>query len=92
MDLDFLRPLYDGTGGYVSVYLDTSRDHENAAHEIEVRWRDARERLASAGADAATLDALGAAFADPEPATPGRAAFGRGGRLLLTEGDRKSVV
>jgi hypothetical protein len=86
MDLDFLRPLYDGTGGYVSVYLDTSRDHENAAHEIEVRWADARERLASAGADDATLDALGAAFADPEPATPGRAAIGRGGRVLLTEG------
>ena len=86
MDLDFLRPLYDGTGGYVSVYLDTSRDHENAAHEIEVRWADARERLASAGADAATLDVLGAAFADPEGGTPGRAAFGRGGRVLLTEG------
>jgi hypothetical protein len=86
MDLDFLRPLYDGTGGYVSVYLDTARDHQNAAHELEVRWGDARERLASAGADPATLDALGAAFADPEPATPGRAAFGRGGRVLLTEG------
>ena len=25
MDLDFLLLLYDGTGGYVSVYLDTSR-------------------------------------------------------------------
>jgi len=86
MDLDFLRPLYDGTGGYVSVYLNTSRDHENAAREIEVRWADARERLASAGADAATLDALGAAFADPAPATPGRAAIGRGGRVLYTEG------
>lgn len=49
MDLDFLRPLYDGTGGYVSVYLDTSRDHQNAAHEIAVRWADARERLVSAG-------------------------------------------
>ena len=85
MDLDFLRPLYTGTGGYVSVYLDTSRDHENAPHEIAVRWGDARERLASEGADPATLDALAAAFADPEPATPGRAAFGRGGRVLRTQ-------
>ena len=34
MDLDFLRPLYDGPGGYVSVYLDTARDHENAAREM----------------------------------------------------------
>ncbi len=58
MDLDFLRPLYDGPGGYVSVYLDTARDHENAAREIAVRWQDARERLASAGADEPTLDAV----------------------------------
>lgn len=85
MELDFLRGLYQGTGGYVSVYLDTSRDHENAPHEIAVRWRDAREQLASDGADAPTLDALGEVIADPGRAAPGRAAFGRGGRVLLTE-------
>lgn len=85
MDLDFLRGLYQGTGGYVSVYLDTSRDHENARHEIAVRWRDAREQLASDGADPPTLDALGEVITDPGRATPGRAAFGRAGRVLLTE-------
>jgi hypothetical protein len=84
MDLDFLRPLYHGIGGYVSVYLDTRRDHENAPLEIAVRWRDAREQLASAGADAPTLDALGEVFASGR-AAPGRAAFGRGGAVLLTE-------
>ena len=31
MDLQFLRPLYEGFGGYVSVYLDTSRDAEDPA-------------------------------------------------------------
>ena len=66
MDLDFLRPLYGGPGGSVSVYLDTARDHENAPREIAVRWHDARERLASAGADEATLNALGAAVSDAE--------------------------
>ena len=30
MDLQFLRPLYEHFGGYVSVYLDTSRDSEDA--------------------------------------------------------------
>jgi hypothetical protein len=87
MDLQFLRPLYDQEpGGYVSVYLDTSRDHENAQREIEVRWRDARERLAAEGADEATLDAAGAAFGDAERTAPGWAVFARGGRVLLTEG------
>ncbi len=85
MELDFLRGLYRRTGGYASVYLDTSRDRENAPHEIAVRWRNAREQLASDGADAATLDALGEVITDPRRAAPGRAAFGRGGRVLLTE-------
>jgi release factor family 2 len=85
MDLDFLRPLYQGTGGYVSVYLDTSRDHENAPHELAVRWRDAGEQLSGAGADAATLEALGDVINDPGRAAPGRAAFGRHGAVLLTE-------
>ena len=83
MDLDFLRPLYDGPGGCLG-YLDTARDHENAAREIAVRWQDARERLASAGADEPTLDAVAEAVG-AEPVAPGRAAFGRGGALRLTE-------
>lgn len=85
MDLDFLRPLYDGLGGYVSVYLDTARDHENALREIGVRWGDARDRLASAGADEPTLEAVAELLNRPGPAAPGRAAFGRRGAGLLTE-------
>jgi hypothetical protein len=85
MDLEFLRPLYEQFGDHVSVYLDTSRDHEDAAHEIDVRWRDAREQLASAGADAATLDAAGAVLTDPALAAPGRAVFAHGGQVLLAE-------
>ena len=55
MDLQFLRPLYEGFGGYVSVYLDTSRDAEDPALAVDLRWRAARERLAGAGADGATV-------------------------------------
>jgi hypothetical protein len=84
MDLDFLRPLYQYTGGHVSVYLDTSRGHEEGARQLELRWRAARERLASAGADKPTLDAVGAVFASPG-AVPGRAVFGHRGAVLLTE-------
>src|SRR6185312_10763619 len=83
MNLDFLRPLYERPGEYVSVYLDTSRDHEEGVQQAELRWRDARDRLASEGADEATLDAVGAALAGPTAA--GRAVFGQAGRMLLTE-------
>jgi hypothetical protein len=86
MDLQFLRPLYEHFGGYVSVYLDTSRDSEDATGAIDLRWRSARERLASAGADHATLDAVAAVMTDARRGAPGRAAFGRGGQVVLTEG------
>ena len=85
MDLQFLRPLYEHFGGYVSVYLDTSRDPEDATRAVDLRWRSARERLASAGADHATLDALAGVLTDARRGAPGRAAFGRGGQVVLTE-------
>lgn len=83
MKLGFLRPLYQQAGGYVSVYLDTSRAEENAAQAVGLRWRAARDRLAGAGADAATLDAAGAVITDPGQAAPGRAVFARAGEVLL---------
>ncbi len=85
MDLEFLRPLYGHVGGYVSVYLDTSPDAEDATRAVDLRWRSARDRLASAGADDATLDALAAVLTGAGRAAAGRAAFGRGGAVLLTE-------
>ena len=85
MDLQFLRPLYEHFGGYVSVYLDTSRDSEDATGAVNLRWRSARERLASAGADHSTLDALAGVITDARRGAPGRAAFGRGGQVVLTE-------
>lgn len=84
MKLGFLRPLYVQTGGNVSVYLDTSRAHENAPAEIGLRWRAARQRLADDGADDATLGAVEAVITDPAAAAPGRAAFGHGGATTYT--------
>jgi Bacterial archaeo-eukaryotic release factor family 2 len=84
MKLRFLRPLYSEVGRYVSVYLDTSRAHENAPGEVELRWRAARERLAESGADGATVDAAGAVLTDPGRAAPGRAVFARDGAVKLT--------
>jgi Bacterial archaeo-eukaryotic release factor family 2 len=85
MDLQFLRPLYEQPGDYVSVYLDTSRDSEDAAHAVGLRWRAARERLAAAGAAADTLDAVAEVLTDPGRAAPGRAVFAQDGVVRLTE-------
>jgi Bacterial archaeo-eukaryotic release factor family 2 len=84
VDLGFLRPLYENQSrwpgdGYVSVYLDTSPT-ENAANEVWLRWRSARERLAAAGADEATLDAAQQGATERSPGK-GRAVFAGGGAL-----------
>jgi hypothetical protein len=90
VDLGFLRPLYenppgwpdsDSAGGYVSVYLDTT-PKENAPNEVALRLRAAREALAAAGADQATLDAVLAASLD-HVAARSHALFAAGGAVRL---------
>ncbi|MQA83950.1 MAG: hypothetical protein GEV03_04775 [Streptosporangiales bacterium] len=91
MRLAFLRSLYRARGPFVSVYLDVSRDTENAPKEIELRWRAARETLAAQGADAATLDAAERAVGSLElpagrPEGPqGQVIFAAGGRVVFTD-------
>jgi release factor family 2 len=83
VDLGFLRPLFDQTGDYVSVYLDTDRSHENALTAIELRWNAARQRLAEAGASPASLDAAAAVAGAPGGAR-GYAVFTRAGAVTFT--------
>lgn len=91
MRLHFLQPLYETEGPYVSVYLNVSRDAEDAPKAIGLRWRAAREDLEGQGADAATLDAVertvGEAGGRGEtPVGPqGQAVFAAGGRVVLNE-------
>jgi hypothetical protein len=87
VNLEFLRPLFDRPGPWVSVYLDATRASENADHEVGLRWRALREQLEQQGADAGTLDALQRAV-DEHPYQPGRyglALFARPGQLSLIE-------
>jgi hypothetical protein len=87
MDLSYLRPLFSRPGPWASVYLDATRAEENAEHQIELRWRALRERLAEQGADDATLDALQEAVSGA-PYRPGRyglALFATGGDVALVE-------
>jgi len=83
VNLSFLRPLYDETGDYVSVYLDTDRSHENALTAIELRWNAARQRLAEAGAGQPLLDAAAAVTGAPGQAR-GYAVFARAGAVAFT--------
>jgi hypothetical protein len=84
MRLDFLRPLYEGSGDYASLYLDASRTTEDAAELVALRWRAARDRLAGGGADPATLDALEDVVTGQAHSVPGLAAFARDGEVVLT--------
>jgi hypothetical protein len=84
VQLTFLRPLYADAGVFASVYIRTSRASEDARKARPLRWRDMREELSRYGADAATLDALGAVITSPETAAPGTAAFGRSGTVPYT--------
>jgi hypothetical protein len=90
MQLDFLRALYEDPPGefgtrYVSVYLDTTPTAAGAATEVALRWQAARERLAAAGVDAATLDAVGQAATQRDRAVRGRVIFARDGAVRLED-------
>ncbi|MDR7303204.1 baeRF2 domain-containing protein [Haloactinomyces albus] len=58
MKLGYLQDVYEQSGPFATVYLDTSSDVENAPKQVELRWRSAREYLADEGADEATLQAI----------------------------------
>jgi hypothetical protein len=88
MQLSDLRPLYARPGGaWASVYLDASRDTEDAAAALDLRWRALREELAHQGARSATLVALDQVVRghEPRPGDYGLAAFATDGEVVLTE-------
>jgi hypothetical protein len=78
MELSFLRPLYARPGPWASAYVDASRDTEDAAAVLALRWRGLAGRLAAAGAPGVLLAALGEAVLGHEtrPGRYGLAAFG----------------
>ena len=83
MQLGFLRPLYAGAADYASIYLDVWRMAEDASEAVALRWRAARQQLADAGADTATLNALEQVVTDPDRPVPGLAAFARQGETVF---------
>jgi hypothetical protein len=85
MDISFLKPLYDGSGPWCSVYLSTARTEPLAEHEIELRWDELRGRLAELGAPKKDLraidDEVGGDIGLPGP--HGQAIFAAHGAVAL---------
>jgi len=61
MDASTLAKLYAIDGPFVTIYLATPSDTEDAAEQLETRWKNVTRDLAEAGVDAATITALTAA-------------------------------
>jgi hypothetical protein len=64
MDVAALTKLYGLEGPFTTIYLDTTGDVEDAAEQLEIRWKNVVRDLGNAGVDAATRDALTAARGD----------------------------
>lgn len=58
MKLGYLQGVYENAGPFVTVYLDTSGDDQDASKEIALRWRSAREQLSRSGAEEHDLRAI----------------------------------
>lgn len=87
MELSFLRPLYARPGPWASVYLDASRDTEDAVAKLDLRWRGLREQLAEQQVEPETVNALDLVVRrhDPWPGDYGLAAFATDGEVVLTD-------
>ncbi|MDG4831275.1 Vms1/Ankzf1 family peptidyl-tRNA hydrolase [Solwaraspora sp. WMMD1047] len=87
MELSFLRPMYERPGPWVSVYLDASRDTEDARPALDLRWRALRDELLDQRAAPAAVAALDDVIRghDPMPGDYGLAAFASDDRITLTE-------
>jgi hypothetical protein len=61
MDVRTLSKIYAVDGPFTTIYLDTTSASEDAAEQLEIRWKNVLRDLDQAGVDAATRDALTAA-------------------------------
>ncbi|AYY11854.1 hypothetical protein EF847_03095 [Actinobacteria bacterium YIM 96077] len=59
VDIHTVAELCTRSGPFLSVYLDVSRNETDADHQLDVRWRSAREQLHARGAPSDLLDAVG---------------------------------
>lgn len=87
MDLTFLTSIHGTTGPVASLNINSSRDAEDADHEVRVRWSKARADLRSQGADEETLTAMEAVVGETKGvAGPhGHVVFAADGQILAQD-------
>jgi hypothetical protein len=61
MDVNSLTKLYSIDGPFTTIYLDTTSASEDAAEQLEIRWKNVLRDLEAGGVDAVTREALTAA-------------------------------
>ncbi|QHE69584.1 Rv2629 family ribosome hibernation factor [Rhodococcus sp. WAY2] len=82
MHAERFHPLISAEGPFASVYFEDSHDTEDAAKQLELRWRGLREQLRGDGAPDPVLDTLEEAVLTASPAV------GRSGRGLVADATR----
>ncbi|MFD0687527.1 baeRF2 domain-containing protein [Actinomadura fibrosa] len=87
MDLSFLKPLYQRPGPYASVYVDLTRNTEDAAKAAELRWRALRADLQDQDVQDGTLQAIERTVDDElsRRRSEGLVIFAADGEVVLTE-------
>jgi peptide chain release factor subunit 1 len=81
MDSARLRPLLTAPGPFTSVYFDDSHDTQNAADQLDLRWRGLRDQLVELGVDESVTADIGHAVMDLRPP------IGRSGRAVVAGAD-----
>jgi hypothetical protein len=93
MDISRLASVYQADGPFATVTLDVGHDTENAAHEHELRVRDASERLTQAGAGVDVVrpmsELLGETVGGPAPVT--RTVVATAGGVRFDEVSRQRI-
>jgi hypothetical protein len=82
--LTIFEELHQHPGPYTSVYLDTSRDSEEAHRRVDLRWQEAHRELTAQGAPPADLAAIAELIPRLRGEGPtGHAVFASGGTVRL---------
>jgi hypothetical protein len=81
MHSEHFRTLLTSNGPYASVYFDDSHNTEDAAAQMDLKWRSLREQLEKQGADPAVTESIEQAIVDARPPV------GRSGRAVVASPD-----
>ncbi len=87
MRLDRFSDLFTGSVPMATLLLDVSRDTEDGAHQVELRWRAAREELAEQGAADELLERVEPLFLEPThaPGAVSRLVVAAGSEIRLDD-------